>query len=691
MSDTVLSSPVREDNDALPGVPVVLRANDIDYADGAEARVLEHILSVSDRSSLSDELERRAQDWIEAYHLNKSRANIVRALSLPADARVLEVGAGCGPVTRYLGEQCALVDAVEPVPLRARAAAERVRDLDSVRVFVGELEDVPAEPTYDVVLFCGVLEWLGNGTPDHDFYIGVLTEARRRLAPGGAVVIAIENQLGVKYFAGAPEDHTGRIFDGVEGYLRGSNARTWSRRELGQICADSGLQPTFLHAFPDYKMTRVVMHDDFVRNPRTADAVVDIPRFPSDSYPAMNAWQLGDERGMWQSLVSAGLGDEHANSFLVVATASDDSTTPTPLWPEGQLTRFFNTRGRTTRFTTDVTMRTASDGDIVIHRDLLSWTETPNSGHLTLTPGDEPFIDGVTLTDALITDPASRTELLRRWRDLVVEIHANGPSGDWLIDAVPRNVRVDAEGRFHLIDQEWVWRGACSVEAILRRGLFLFVLDLAQVLPATQHDLTVRAVALGLGVDLALDSDWIDEAIAFEAELQCLVGGVPEGDGGRRRAEIEEALRQQFASPLSVIHAARSRVPGPPDVETGIRIDRLAVAERGRLELEQERALLVADRDRIQADLEETQHALTHAQSGRAWSEGALSRSEEARAQAEQRAAQFEDEARRLQASYQDLEDRYHQLLEQFQTAVGSRGWRAMEAMRKVKGRIPRP
>ena len=39
----------------------------------------------------------------------------------------------------------------------------------------------------------------------------------RHLTPGGRIVIAIENRLGLKYLAGCAEDHLGTYFSGIQG------------------------------------------------------------------------------------------------------------------------------------------------------------------------------------------------------------------------------------------------------------------------------------------------------------------------------------------------------------------------------------------------------------------------------------------------------------------------------------------
>ena len=50
-----------------------------------------------------------------------------------------------------------------------------------------------------------------------DPFVDYLKRIRTHLAPGGRLVIAIENRIGLKYWAGATEDHTGIYFEGAGG------------------------------------------------------------------------------------------------------------------------------------------------------------------------------------------------------------------------------------------------------------------------------------------------------------------------------------------------------------------------------------------------------------------------------------------------------------------------------------------
>src|SRR5438445_2173035 len=250
------------------------------FRDGSEAQVAALVQQATDLSSMSDQLFGAAATWPQLYHLASSRANILRALDLPRSAAVLEVGAGCGAISRYLGETCDLVDAVEPSLERARVARRRTRDLRNVEVFVGDATHIPAEPAYDLVVVVGVLEYSGAGAAEAGPYLAFLSRLGSALRDGGTLIIAIENRLGVKYLAGSPEDHTGRVYDSIEGYIRGATeARTFSRAELEELLGRSGFTPSFLSVFPDYKLARAVLSDELY--PAERSLAWRIPTFPS--------------------------------------------------------------------------------------------------------------------------------------------------------------------------------------------------------------------------------------------------------------------------------------------------------------------------------------------------------------------------------------------------------------------------
>uniref|UniRef100_UPI00356639C7 glycosyltransferase n=1 Tax=Actinotalea sp. TaxID=1872145 RepID=UPI00356639C7 len=493
----------------------LLRDTGSTYRDGAEEELFEIVSAAQDLRSQSDELLASAHDWATLYHLHPDRANIVRPLTIGATDRVLEIGAGCGAVTRYLGEVAGHVDALEPVVARARVAKARCRDLDTVDVLVGELDDLPLEELYDVVVVVGVLEYVGGGSSSPEPYAQFLEGISRRLVPGGTLVVAIENDLGVKYLCGAPEDHTNRPFDSLEGYPYGAHARTFSQRELREMLAATGYDSAFVGAFPDYKLTRALL-DTPAMDPSTG-LLERLPSFPSPDHLDRRA-RLADERLLWQTIVRAGQAEHHPNSFLVLAGKG----APSGLWPQGVAAQVYSL-GRRSPFRTTTVVRNDADGTSFERRAVAAepapW----------LSPSTEAFAPGEDLLSwAVGASDADLAATLREWSALVERSAA--VEGGCLLDLVPHNLIRRSDGTLAVVDQEFVHPSA-TPDQVLRRGLLWFASKVAAVSvpgrwPAAS---TVRDLAAHLGamVGLDADGDWIDRAVAEEAAVQAEIRLVP--------------------------------------------------------------------------------------------------------------------------------------------------------------------
>src|SRR5439155_1715422 len=113
----------------------------------------------TDISSDSRELEQQIRDWSSRYHLSRERPLVYASLNLPSDALVLEVGCGCGAITRFLGENVGQVIALEGSARRATITRERTRDLANVSVICASFEDVTFREKFDFIVCNGVLEY----------------------------------------------------------------------------------------------------------------------------------------------------------------------------------------------------------------------------------------------------------------------------------------------------------------------------------------------------------------------------------------------------------------------------------------------------------------------------------------------------------------------------------------------------
>jgi hypothetical protein len=97
-----VETPLEVDGD---GVWARRDATPFTYSDGGAAeRYLEGVLaSATDLGSSSVELASHIRDWPSEYHLSPKRAQLLRGLAFDPGSRVLEIGAGCGAITRFLG------------------------------------------------------------------------------------------------------------------------------------------------------------------------------------------------------------------------------------------------------------------------------------------------------------------------------------------------------------------------------------------------------------------------------------------------------------------------------------------------------------------------------------------------------------------------------------------------------------
>lgn len=313
----------------LPDQPfwqVVPATGAADYADG-----LEDLIADFNRQPAED-LAAWAlahpltsdQRFILEYNTSADRANVLRPLPFAAGDRVLEVGCGCGPVSQYLWSRAHTVS-VDASVARTRAAAQRLARQPNPHQSVlvcADFHQLSGDGSFDWVIFNGVLEYAAiySGAAEASPYVAMLKKAGTFLRPGGRCVISIENRLGLKYFAGAPEDHYGRPAVGLEGYPTPGpgrpSIRTFSQPELSRLCTEAGfVGAEFLFPFPDYKFAKVIVPDDPACWKFAAERMIE----NSPAWRGERDHHL-HEAAVFRSLAAEGLAGEFAHSFLVVTT-----------------------------------------------------------------------------------------------------------------------------------------------------------------------------------------------------------------------------------------------------------------------------------------------------------------------------------------------------------------------------------
>jgi SAM-dependent methyltransferase len=539
-----------------------------DYSDGEQEE--EYLLRVlgeaRDLSCGSDELPRYVRDWASEYHLSPLRPNLLRGLRCGPSERILEVGSGAGAITRFLGETGAAVLALEGSPRRARLTRRRCRDLDNVQVLNTNLQRLRSPAAFDVVTLIGVLEYAPRYFAGPDPALRCLRHVRELLKEGGALVIAIENRLGLKYWNGCTEDHTNRTFDSQHDRYASGGVQTWGRGELCALLREAGLHGIeFNYPFPDYKLPRALVSAKGLTRTGFDAAAIFAPHASRDYLRAPAP--MMSEQLLWPVLARNGLAGDLANSFLVVASKGE----PRRMWICGDwLARSFAAE-RQAAFRTQTVFREEDDG-IAVHRSLLCRTPAPQGPLQHVGAGRRAYRPGTVYASRLarlvFEDDAHQRylEYLGRYlgflEPVVVERtpdargFARFVSGDFF-DCLPVNLLEDHEGGLHRFNQEWNYTEPLPLGYLLFRAV---IHDVPRLRYLPHHHLFGGAASMGeflcqvlerVGLPLSrAQYDW-----CVEAEQRVLEQVL--ASGGRRdvRRELDDAIATAFPPLLDPLAA----------------------------------------------------------------------------------------------------------------------------------------
>ncbi len=283
------------------------------YCDGDVEDAILEVVKTCPRDQFESVI-REKKNWEFLYHLSSQRGNIVDWIPFSGQEKVLEIGAGPGAITGTLAAKCREVTCVELSKKRSLINAYRNSDFNNVTIKVGNFQTIEPklDEDYDYIFLIGVFEYAGHYIEGGDPFREELQKIRTHLKPGGRIVIAIENRLGLKYFAGCAEDHTGRYFDSIESYEESpSLVRTFSRSGLEQIFQNVGMSEySFYYPYPDYKFTSVLYSDRHL--PHASELSLNIRNFDRDRL------LLFDERKAYKGILDENLYPVFANSYEVI-------------------------------------------------------------------------------------------------------------------------------------------------------------------------------------------------------------------------------------------------------------------------------------------------------------------------------------------------------------------------------------
>lgn len=282
------------------------------YSDGEIEDVILEIVKNNPKDKY-DEIISQSKNWPILYHLSEKRTNIIEWFDIGKDKKVLEIGSGCGAITGVLSDKAKSVTCIDLSRKRSLINAYRNADKKNIEIKIGNFQDI--EPTltdkYDVITLIGVFEYGQLYIESESPFVEFLSIIKKHLSEKGIIIIAIENKLGLKYWAGCQEDHVPEYFLGLEGYNGVNGVKTFAKKEITAIIQEAGLTDIkFYYPYPDYKFPTAIYSDEYL--PKTGELNNNIRNFDKERM------LLFDETKVFDSLIDENLFTEFSNSFLIV-------------------------------------------------------------------------------------------------------------------------------------------------------------------------------------------------------------------------------------------------------------------------------------------------------------------------------------------------------------------------------------
>lgn len=285
------------------------------YSDG---QVEDDLLEIVRKGNISQALKYETS-WPVLYHLSDIRENLLEWYPFRKNSKILEIGAGCGALTGLLSRKAEYVTCIELSKRRTLINAYRNADCGNVTIYVGNFKDIEPNLTeeFDYITLIGVLEYSSMYLDGLNPYLNMLETAKKHLKDDGKIIVAIENKMGLKYWNGASEDHTGHIGSGLNDYSNGESVRTFSKPEMASLLKRAGIASyKMYYPVPDYKLPESIYSENFqpkAGNIRNYGKDYDKPRLYHFNEAAISDQLCEDQ-----------LFSYFSNSFLLITGEEDE-------------------------------------------------------------------------------------------------------------------------------------------------------------------------------------------------------------------------------------------------------------------------------------------------------------------------------------------------------------------------------
>lgn len=277
----------------------------------------EKLLKLVQEEQLNLDWNLTACDDATLYYLSKERENILNWYSFDKSKKLLEVDAACGSITRMLCQRVQSVLSIESTERRAQINQIRNQKYSNLEIKVGRISDFVFQDKFDYIIVNDLFAYASNYVKKRTDkpYEEFLEELEILLNPGGRVLIATDNRMGLQYFSGAMEGHTNSLFQGLTGFPKDS-VTTFSKNEWENMLKESSFTHSkFYYPYPNHIFPNEIYTDESID---TMDYGKEYYNFKT------NRLQFFNESAVAKTFQQEKIAKYFSNSFLIEAVKDND-------------------------------------------------------------------------------------------------------------------------------------------------------------------------------------------------------------------------------------------------------------------------------------------------------------------------------------------------------------------------------
>lgn len=230
------------------------------------------------------------------YALSDMRENLLEWFDFEENASLLQVGSDYGALTGLFARRVGQVTVLDDEGPNLEVNRMRHGAAENVSYVPGSLMDYTGNG-FDYVVMVGSLR-VSGGSPHDCSYQAQVDKAKSLLKPGGKLILAVCNRLGLKYQAGAKPDSV-RL----------------SRVETAELFGHGGTLE-FYYPMPDYRLPITIYSDSYL--PAKGDLTHAILAY---DYPKYLRFDLGR---MYDEVCEGKQFETFANSFLTIWSSHEE-------------------------------------------------------------------------------------------------------------------------------------------------------------------------------------------------------------------------------------------------------------------------------------------------------------------------------------------------------------------------------